>query len=57
MRILLLTAATVAFSTVSGLACAQSSSQPGVVTSGAAGVFINGKPMVREGDQTSGCAN
>jgi uncharacterized Zn-binding protein involved in type VI secretion len=27
----------------------------GKATSGSHGVFINGKPMVREGDQTSGC--
>ena len=28
----------------------------GAVAGGATGVFINGKPMARQGDQTSGCA-
>ncbi|KWV57353.1 hypothetical protein AS156_39240 [Bradyrhizobium macuxiense] len=53
MRLSLAIFAAAALSTVSGLACAQSSSQPGVVTSGASGVTVNGKPAARSGDTTS----
>lgn len=52
MRISLATAAAIAFSTIASLSFAQSSSQPGVVTGGAADVLINGKPAVVTGDRT-----
>ena len=53
MRISLVLGAVAALSAVSGLAHGQANSQPGVVTSGAAGVTINGKPAARSGDTTS----
>jgi uncharacterized Zn-binding protein involved in type VI secretion len=34
---------------------AQTSAAPGVVTGGADGTYINGKPAARTGDRTSGC--
>ncbi|MGK0247250.1 MAG: hypothetical protein ACI9HH_005925, partial [Pseudomonadota bacterium] len=42
MRISLVIGAVAAMSAISGLAHGQASSQPGVVTSGAAGVIVNG---------------
>ena len=52
MRISLVLGAAAALSAISGLAHGQANSQPGVVTSGAAGVTINGKPAVVMGDRT-----
>ena len=52
MRLSLLIPAAVALSTITGPALAQTASQPGVVTSGATGVTINGKPAVVVGDRT-----
>ncbi len=53
MRISLVLGAVAALSAISGLAHGQANSQPGVVTSGAAGVIVNGKPAARSGDTTS----
>ncbi|QOZ25854.1 PAAR domain-containing protein [Bradyrhizobium sp. CCBAU 51753] len=54
MRIPLLIGVLAGLSTLPGLAYGQASSQqPGVVTSGATGVIVNGKPAARSGDTTS----
>ena len=53
MRISLMIGAVAALSAMSSLAHGQTSSQPGVVTGGAAGVTVNGKPAARSGDTTS----
>ena len=52
MRISVVIGAVVVLSAMSGLAYGQASSQPGVVTGGAAGVTVNGKPAVVMGDRT-----
>ncbi|WP_426442934.1 PAAR domain-containing protein [Bradyrhizobium genosp. P] len=53
MRTRLVIGAIAAFFTISGLVHAQNGNQPGVVTSGASGVIVNGKPAARSGDTTS----
>ena len=53
MRIALVTGIVFAVSTPPGVAHAQNAGQPGVVTGGASGVIVDGKPAARSGDTTS----
>jgi uncharacterized Zn-binding protein involved in type VI secretion len=54
MRISLVIGIAAGLTAMSGLAYGQTSSQqPGVVTGGAAGVIVDGKPAARSGDTTS----